>query len=117
MAHFAELDENNIVKRVIVLNDEHCKDDNGDESEVVGQNWLNEHLGGTWIQTSYNHKIRGCFAGIGFLYSAEDDRFIVPQPFPSWTLNKETWRWEAPTPNPDDTLNYVWDESSTSWIL
>jgi hypothetical protein len=117
MAHFAELNENDIVLRVIVLNDEHCKDVNGNESEVVGQEWLSEHLGGTWIQTSYNHNIRGNFAGIGFHYLREDDRFVVPQPFPSWTLNRTSWTWEAPTLYPNDGGMYKWVEDDLNWQL
>lgn len=117
MAHFAELDENNIVIRVIVVNDENCKDQDGNENEAVGQAWLKQYLGGTWVQTSYNHKIRGNFAGPGFHYLEKEDRFVPPKPFSSWQLNKETWIWEAPVPNPDDTLNYQWSEDKQEWIL
>jgi len=81
---------------------------------------------GNWIQTSYNTKgnkhllggmpLRGNFAGIGFTYDKENDVFIPPKPFPSFTLNKDCWLWESPVPYPDDGKLYDWDESSLSWI-
>lgn len=80
---------------------------------------------GEWIQTSYNtfgnkhpegRPLRGNYAGIGFTYDKENDVFYAPQPFPSWTLNKLTWLWEAPIPKPDNENLYAWDESTLSWI-
>jgi hypothetical protein len=81
---------------------------------------------GTWLQTSYNtygnqHKLggiplRGNFAGIGYTYNFENDVFYAPQPFQSWTLNKNTWIWEAPTPMPTDDKFYHWDETSKTWV-
>ena len=80
---------------------------------------------GTWIQTSYNTRgnqhpngtpLRGNFAGIGDIYDAENDVFYAPQPYPSWSLNKNTWTWEAPTPMPDDNKRYDWDEKTQSWV-
>lgn len=77
MAHFAELDENNIVKRVIVINNDDILDENGNESEALGiQFCQNLTGGGRWIQTSYNHNIRGHYAGVGWLYDEENDLFI-----------------------------------------
>ena len=76
MAHFAELDENNIVKRVIVVNNEDILDENGQESEQIGIDLCQTMLGGTWKQTSYNHNFRGRYAGVGWLYDQENDIFV-----------------------------------------
>jgi hypothetical protein len=107
MAHFAEIDENNIVLRVLVT-------DNDFPNE--GYDWLVENLGGTWVQTSYNATIRKNFAGVDFTYDSERDAFIAPQPFDSWGLDEETCRWEAPVEYPTDGKIYSWDEESLSWI-
>jgi len=88
MAHWAEIDENNIVLRVLVGDN---NDPNGDE----GYQWLIDNLGGTWVKTSYNGNIRKNFAGIGFTYDQTRDAFIAPQPNGvGWTLNEQTCRWE-----------------------
>lgn len=107
MAHFAEIDENNIVLRVLVT-------DNDFPNE--GYDWLVENLGGTWIQTSYNATIRKNFAGVGFTYDEGRDAFIPPQPYPSWELDEDTCRWVAPVAYPTDDKMYSWDEDSLSWI-
>jgi hypothetical protein len=107
MAHFAEIDSNNLVVRVLVTDN---NDPNGDE----GYAWLVENLGGTWIQTSYNSNFRKQFAGIDFSYDAQADVFIQPKPYPSWALD-ENFDWQAPTPMPGD--NYQWNEDSLSWQL
>ena len=106
MSHFAELDENNIVLRVLV-------GDNNLPNE--GYDWFVENLGGTWVQTSYNGTIRKNFAGIGYRYDEELDAFIAPQPFESWTLNTQTARWMSPTPYPQDGRIYEWDEENLNW--
>jgi hypothetical protein len=106
MSHFAELDENNIVLRVLV-------GDNNLPNE--GYDWFVENLGGTWVQTSYNGTIRRNFAGIGYTYDEELDAFIAPQPFESWTLNTQTARWMSPTPYPQDGRIYEWDEENLNW--
>jgi hypothetical protein len=108
MAHFAKIVDG-IVEQVIVA----------DTKE-----WCEANLGGEWIQTSYNtigneHRLGGTplhknYAGIG--YTWDGTGFAAPQPFPSWTLNAETYLWEAPTPMPTDNKRYTWDESTTSWI-
>jgi len=108
MAHFAEIDENNIVIRVLVTN-------NDEPNE--GYDWLVKNLGGTWIQTSYNRKIRKNFAGIGFNYNQELDAFIPPSPFDSWTLNEQTCQWQSPTTYPTDGFTYLWNESELAWEL
>jgi hypothetical protein len=107
MAHFAELDQNNIVVRVLVT-------DNDFPNE--GYDWLVETLGGTWVQTSYNARIRKNFAGVGFTYDEALDAFIPPKPFESWLLNEETCLWEAPKPYPTDGKYYNWDEETQDWI-
>ena len=106
MAHFAEIGEDNIVLRVIVVSDNECKDDAGDESEAVGAEFCRNLLGGTWKQTSYNGTIRKNFAGIGYSYDQTRDAFIPPKPYASWTLNDTTCLWEAPTDYPDDGKKY-----------
>jgi len=79
MAHFAEIDENNIVLRVIVVADEDNQDQDGNENEVIGAKFCHDLLGGRWIQTSYNNRIRGKYAGIGDIYDSAKDEFISPQ--------------------------------------
>jgi hypothetical protein len=134
MAHFAEINNGNAVIRVLVV---------PDEEEDRGQEFLADdlHLGGTWVQTSYNtragaHKsggtpLRGNYAGIGYIYDADLDAFYESQPFPSWVLNETTFQWEAPVAHPGTTetlthpdtgnpvevpLNFNWDEATTSWV-
>ena len=107
MAHFAELDDNNIVVRVLVTDNDYPNE---------GYDWLVENLGGTWVQTSYNARIRKNFAGVGFSYDEALDAFIHPKPYESWLLNEETCLWEAPTPYPTDGKYYNWDEETQDWI-
>ena len=110
MAHYAFLDENNIVTEVIV---------GIDETELIEgkdpETWYGEFRGQTCKRTSYNNNIRFNYAGIGFTYDEERDAFIAPQPYDSWILNEETCRWEAPIPYPDDDAEYVWNEEGLSW--
>jgi hypothetical protein len=115
MAHFAELDANNIVLRVIVVSNDDCKDANGNESETVGAAFCERLLGGRWIQTSYNSNIRKRYAGIGFTYDADADVFIDPQPFPSWTLD-ENHDWQPPVPRPETDDPYIWSEDDMAWV-
>ena len=117
MAHWAEIDENNLVTRVLVGN-------NNDSNE--GYDWLIENLGGTWVKTSYNthggvHNgggtpLRKNYAGIGYTYDADRDAFIPPQPFASWVINEDTCLWEAPVEYPSDGKIYIWDEDATNWV-
>ncbi len=116
MAHFAELDETNIVKQVIVVHNNELLDENGNESEQKGIDFCVNLLGGTWVQTSYNATIRKNYAGIGYLYDPILDVFITPNPYPSWTLNADTCEWEAPILYPTDGKEYYWDEPSLSWM-
>lgn len=113
MAHFAELDETNIVKQVIVVHNNELLV-NGVESEAKGIEFCQSLLGGNWVQTSYNGNFRKNYAGIGFIYDPVLDAFYVPQPYPSWTLD-ENARWQPPTPMPEDGIFYWWDETTLSW--
>ena len=121
MAHFAELDENNIVKRVIVVANSDTADANGVEKEYIGAAFCEKLLGGTWKQTSYNANFRKHYAGTGYTYRADIDAFVPPQPYPSWTLNTETAIWEAPVPLPEDAGTgeppkmYAWNEETGAW--
>lgn len=115
MAHFAELDNNNIVLQVIVVENENTQDKNGNEVEAIGAEFCHNLLGGRWIQTSYNSKIRNTFAAIGYEYLPDKDIFRSPKPFNSWIWSDEKLKWEAPIPYPDDTLMYQWDENIRDW--
>ncbi len=111
MAHFAKLDENNIVTQVIVVSNDIAT------SENAGVTFINNLYGtsDTWKQTSYNNKMRKNYAGVGFTYDVSKDAFIPPKPFASWTLDEDTCQWKAPVDYPDDNKFYNWDESSTNW--
>tara|TARA_B100000929_G_C15490651_1_gene414322 strand:- start:1433 stop:1804 length:372 start_codon:yes stop_codon:yes gene_type:complete len=117
MAHFAELDKNNIVIRVIVVDNEVITKD-GEEIEQLGIDFLTELFGhSSWVQTSYNSKIRKNFAGKGNTYNKDQDAFIPIQPFSSWIWNVEGGSWEAPVEPPEftDKNFYTWNEETTSW--
>ena len=119
--HFAEIDENNIVKRVIVAEQDFI------DSGAVGDS-------SNWIQTSYNTRggvhyapnshepdggiaLRKNYAGIGFIYDKDRDAFYLPQPYPSWLLNEDSCQWEPPIPRPDVDKPYKWNEENQSWDL
>jgi len=111
MSHFAKVVDGKVVQ-VIVAKPEFF-------------NTFVDSSPGAWIQTSYNtygnkhpegKPLRGNYAGIGFTYDSANDVFYAPQPFPSWTLNKNTWLWQAPVAYPNDGKVYSWDESAKSWI-
>ena len=99
MAHFAEIDENGVVLRVIVVGNKDTADANGVEKEHIGAAFCERLFGGTWKQTSYNGNIRKNYAGIGYSYDATRDAFIPPQPYASWVLDELTCQWKAPTLN------------------
>lgn len=124
MAHWAELDENNLVLRVTV---------GSNEEPDEGYQWLIDNLGGRWIKTSYNTKFgkrinpetnelteepgfRGNFAGIGYTYDEELDAFIPPKPFESWVIDEESFSWKAPIEYPNDGNTYIWNEETVSWV-
>ena len=113
MAHYAELSSTSEVLRVIVLhNNEETID--GVMDEAKGIHFCIAHYGGTWIKTSYNNNIRGTYAGEGYSYNADEDIFITPQPYPSWTRTGSFWN--APIPMPSDGGMYGWDEDALAWV-
>jgi hypothetical protein len=123
MAHFAQLDENNVVTQVIVVSNSDCQI-NGVESEEAGIVFCKTLFGPTtrWKQTSYNANLRKNYAGIGFEYDPGRDAFIPPKPYASWVLNEQTCQWGAPVSMPADAGTgeppklYTWDESTISWV-
>jgi len=115
MAHFAQIDENNIVTQVIVVADSDCGGGHYPEADPIGAAFCNNLLGGVWKQTSYNNNFRKRYAGIGYTFDAGKDMFIAPQPYPSWTLDDEG-DWQAPVPYPDDDKFYEWDEDNQTWV-
>jgi hypothetical protein len=115
MAHFAELDSNNIVTRVIVIDNKNTSDVEGNEQEWIGQAFCVRLFGGTqdnWKQTSYNANFRKNYAGIGFTYDPVLDAFIPPQPDPQCLLDPETCQWNCP---PDMENTYVWNAETKTW--
>jgi hypothetical protein len=125
MAHFAKLDENNVVVFVTVGRQE----DDGLEAE------LSERTGEVYKQTSYNthggihynpetgapsadqsKALRKNYAGIGYTYDEARDAFVAPQPFPSWSLDEETCWWVSPVPYPDSEGRFAWDEEAGAWV-
>ena len=117
MAHFAELNENNIVTKVIVVHNNELQNTDGTESESKGIDFCESLFGHrNWVQTSYNGNIRYNFAGQGYTYDEDNDAFYAPQPFASWSLN-ENYIWEAPIPMPEDDNIYAWDEENQEWKI
>lgn len=114
MAHFAQLDTNNVVIQVIVIANEELLD-NGVESEVKGIEFCSNLLGGNWKKTSYNAKIRKNYAGIGYTYDEGRDAFIPPKPYNSWLLDEDTCQWKAPVDYPIDNKRYTWNEETLAW--
>jgi len=119
MAHFAKLDDNNIVLEVHVVNNQELLDPRGVEREELGIafliNWSNGHP--YWRQTSYNNNFRKNYAGVGYIYDSNRDAFIPPKTFNSWLLNETTCQWEPPTPIPTDGNQYSWNEDTQTWDL
>lgn len=116
MAHFAQLDENNVVTQVIVVANSDTADASGVEKEHIGAAFCERLFGGTWKQTSYNGNKRKNYAGIGYTYREDIDAFVSPKPFASWLLNEATAQWEAPVAMPDDGGMYSWDEDNQAWV-
>ena len=122
MAHFAILDESNIVTRVEVINNAVLLDGDGVEQEQLGIDFLTKLYGiGNYKQTSYNKKIRKNYAGVGYTYDAVKDKFIKSKPYASWSLD-ENDDWKAPITYPDDDKDYYWNEdnyqadNNTGWV-
>ena len=125
MAHFAELDSDNIVLRVIVINNTDITDENGAEQESLGIAFCKNLFGNDtiWVQTSYNNNFRKQYTGRGMTYDADKDKFIAQQPYPSWSLD-ENDDWQPPVPYPSipegaDPVDhpYAWDEDNQKWVL
>jgi hypothetical protein len=108
MAHFAEIDSDNKVIRVIVVSN---------DLEANGAQWCHDTFGGTWVQTSYNATIRKNYAGQGYTWDPVRDAFIPPQPYPSWLLNEDTCQWQPPVAMPQDGQMYEWDEAAGEWTV
>jgi hypothetical protein len=115
MAHFAKLDENNVVTAVVVVNNDALDPEREEQSGIEFLNSLYVDTA-TWVQTSYNHKFRKQYAGINFIYDSVANVFIAPKPFPSWTLD-ENHDWQAPVAKPNDGLIYQWNEELGEWEL
>jgi hypothetical protein len=120
MAHFAQINENNLVTQVIVVDNNDILDEQNNELESIGIQFCTNLLGGDWKQTSYNNNIRKNYAGIGDTYDESRDAFIAPQPYPSWVLDEDTCQWKSPIPYPEvlegSNEFYKWDEETIQWI-
>lgn len=112
MAHYAFLDENNLVTEVIV---------GIDETELIEEldpeTWYGNFRNQVCKRTSYNGKIRKNFAGVGFTYDETLDAFVAPKPYPSWKLDKRNCQWKAPVSYPTDGFTYFWNEEQLTWEL
>ena len=100
--YYAEIDDQNLVTRVIV---------------AKSLQWCVDNLSGKWVQTFKDRSQRYNYASVGFEYDPDRDAFIPPKPFESWVLNEETCLYEAPVAYPEDGNDYVWDEETTSWVV
>ena len=116
MAHFAELDANNVVLRVVVINNKDTSDANGIEKEHIGAAFCEKLFGGIWKQTSYNGNIRKNYAGIGYIYKEDIDAFVISQPYKSWSLDSNA-NWQPPVPMPIDENMYSWNEDNQVWEI
>ena len=132
MAHFAQIDSNNIVTQVIVVADADTADAQGNHMESIGIAFCQRLIGGNWKQTSYNthggvHSLGGTpfrknYAGLGYTYDAQRDAFIPPKPYASWVLNETTCLWDAPVAMPSDAGQgdppkmYTWNEETKAWV-
>jgi hypothetical protein len=109
VAHYAFLDDNNVVTEVIV---------GLDETQLIegldAETWYGNFRGQTCKRTSYNHNIRKQYAGIGYTYDANNDVFIAPKPYPSWLLD-DNFDWQPPTPRPEG-MDWKWDEDLGEWV-
>jgi len=120
MGHFAEIDEKNKVLRVLVACNQDIANNGGELSEQAANYFATicplSINGVKWIQTSYNNNFRKQYAGIDFIYDSIKDKFIAPQPYPSWSLDSND-DWQPPVPYPSDNKQYVWNETTKSWDL
>ena len=112
MAHFVKIVDKIVTNGVVVHNNELLVD--GVEVEAKGAEFCTNLFGGTWIQTSFNNRIRKQFAGVGYSYDSIADVFVAPKPFASWTLDSNH-DWQPPTPKPDG--EYLWNEAQLEWVV
>tara|TARA_R100001086_G_scaffold241781_1_gene168936 strand:+ start:81 stop:449 length:369 start_codon:yes stop_codon:yes gene_type:complete len=118
MRYFAKIGLNNKVIAVVNVHENELKDSNNVEYESLGIQFLNQTLGnGNYLQCWKDHSKRKHMAGVGSTYDEARDAFIPIQTYPSWTLNEDTCRWEAPVAYPDDNKNYKWNEETQAWVL
>jgi len=117
MAHFAQLDTNNIIINIIVVHNNELLDEHGIEQEQKGIDFCKSLFGQdtNWIQTSYNANFRKNYACGGGTYNKDLDAFIAPKPYASWILDTESCQWTAPTPRPTNGKAYTWNEADTRW--
>ena len=134
MAHFCKINKDNLVEDIIVIDNHQLLDEDGEEQEALGLAFIKDVLkfDGQWMQCSYNNNIRGHYPADGYTYDEENDEFIPPQPYPSWTYNFETHNWECPVDYPEtppqdqedqgeqfdtgrEEWTYVWNEEDQSW--
>lgn len=118
MAHFAQLDENNVVINVVKVADHVLLDENGNENEELGINYLKGIMGGyKWVQTSYNNRIRKTYASIGGTYNEQHDVFLFKKMYDSWVFDENELDWVSPVPKPDSIPGYIlkWDEENIQW--
>jgi hypothetical protein len=115
MAHFAEINDEGLVLRVIALNNEILIDQNGVESEEKGVEFCRNLFGGHWLQASYNATFRKNFPGPGYRFDSDLNAFIPPKEFESWVLDETTCRWFPPIPMPDLGIALQWNEQINNW--
>lgn len=136
MAHYAKVSNNNIVEQVVVVSNKDTLDENGNENEILGIQFLKKLLGldTNWLKTSYNTKggiyrdsitnepledqskaFRKNYAQIGYIYDEQRDAFIPPKPYPSWVLDEFSCLWQPPIPRPQQGFKYKWNEETQSW--
>tara|TARA_Y100001972_G_scaffold59039_1_gene72349 strand:+ start:2545 stop:2910 length:366 start_codon:yes stop_codon:yes gene_type:complete len=117
MANFAKLGTGNIIEKVVVVSNQVITDNDGNEQEQLGVDFLNNlyKTRDVWKQTSFNNNFRKNFAGIGYTYDEQRDAFIPPKRYPSWILDEETCLWKAPIDYPEDDKNYNWNEELKNW--
>ena len=116
MAHFAELDSNNTVLRVVVVKNADTADAKGVEKEYIGAAYCERLFGGRWVQTSYNGSIRGRYAGAGMIYNEQYNFFGGAKPHASWIFDITIKDWAAPVAKPNDDKQYDWNEATLSWV-
>ena len=109
MAHYAFLNQNNIVTEVIVGKDETDLSEDWEQFYGAIRNQVCK-------RTSYHGNMRKNYAGIGYIFDEARDAFIAPKPYPSWVLNEQSCQWESPTPMPVDDKRYTWDEATLAWV-